>query len=909
MIRTTPHVLALILLTLSPVAVADDAFYEISRAQLNVTDGQLPFGGAPLNRWSWRAPLPAHAVLDGEGEIYCVTPDMNAPQRWLGNDGPDHVLFVRAAADKDVRGRLFIPNQKRDGMDALSFVIPREAARPASQRRFQEAKLIYYEYLLNQNVPGRPWWRQRAQEAAVALGDGARQFREQLPRRPQFGLDETFALFTGTRAIDENLQLDRALRLRPSAGEKAIEVNTITGITVKEFDWQPLVKDKKPETDPLARLIPSDQHALFVPSFDAVARLIDEGTRLGVETLGFDEPTGEDAMTLARYQKQLCLPLNALTRFAGPRLVEGIALTGSDPYFRAGTDVAVLFQSSDAKALHDLLTAQVAAAREANPAAKPVAGQVGGVAYAGSVSRDRSICAYVARVGDAVVVTNSPKQLERLVMTHQGAVTALASLPEYTFFRDRYRRAETDETALLMLSDATIRRWCGPRWRIADSRRTRAAAVLAALQVANHDAVIKGNGESRPLSQDLMEGEDVRLESHGATSSTFGHLGFMTPIVELDLDHVTESERDAYERWRDTYQQNWRQFFDPIAVRVTLTKEKIAADITVMPLIENTDYRQIIDLTRGVTLRPDAGDPHDESIIHLVFAINEKSRIIDDWSSEQQRKLKDQVLPWIGDTVAIYMDAAKKDAPHDFPVALRIDSRDHAKLLEFLPAARDVFAFALGRERKFETRNHNGVAYTSAVVNEEERPRFFYNAVHYVALPDALTISWSEDVIRRAIDRHAARAKQPQPAQDARDQSPRSPAWLGSHVAVHVEPEFLKLLAGYGIGDYAGGAQRVSWANLPILNELKRRYPDGDPLDVHEKLFATRPVCPAGGRYVWNEPYQTMESTVVGHPAQPKPTPSRTSPTLDLFRSAAFGLDFEHSGLRARASLMRAQPR
>jgi hypothetical protein len=43
-------------------------------------------------------------------------------------------------------------------------------------------------------------------------------------------------------------------------------------------------------------------------------------------------------------------------------------------------------------------------------------------------------------------------------------------LPEYKFFRSRSERGE-DETAFLLLSDATIRRWTGPRWRIASSRR------------------------------------------------------------------------------------------------------------------------------------------------------------------------------------------------------------------------------------------------------------------------------------------------------------------------------------------------------------------------------------------------------------------------------------------------------
>jgi Nif-specific regulatory protein len=64
-------------------------------------------------------------------------------------------------------------------------------------------------------------------------------------------------------------------------------------------------------------------------------------------------------------------------------------------------------------------------------------------------------------------------------------------LPEYRFFRNQYRLGDPNETALAFLSDATIRRWCGPQWRIADSRRTRARAVLAELQASQLDALVK----------------------------------------------------------------------------------------------------------------------------------------------------------------------------------------------------------------------------------------------------------------------------------------------------------------------------------------------------------------------------------------------------------------------------------
>ena len=101
------------------------------------------------------------------------------------------------------------------------------------------------------------------------------------------------------------------------------------------------------------------------------------------------------------------------------------------------------------------------------PAAKSEQGQIGGVPFHATRSPDRQLCSYIARLGQMVVATNSPQQLEKLRQVAAGNMRSIAKLPEYVFFRNRYPRADAAEDAFVFLSDATIRRWCGPRWRIA----------------------------------------------------------------------------------------------------------------------------------------------------------------------------------------------------------------------------------------------------------------------------------------------------------------------------------------------------------------------------------------------------------------------------------------------------------
>jgi hypothetical protein len=922
-----PIVVVALLLALAPAAPAEDAFYQVTRGELKLTDGQWP-QPEQEGRGSWGSMAP-YAVLDHEGEVYCLTPTTAPPNRRHWAEASELVLLVRAPKDQEVRGRLFVPNAKRDGMATLSFTISPDAAKAEAQKRFHEAKFIHYEDLLARDVPGGAWWRNRAEEAARALGEEARRIREQLPRRPQRGLDDTFALFTGGRAVSENLQLDRALRLRPAAGEKSIDVHSIEGITVREFNWKPLIKDANPSLDPLASLIPADQHALFISRFDAAARLIDEGMLVGTEALNLAEPVTQDAMTVARYQKQLCLPLTTIGKLVGPRLVNGIAVTGSDPYFRTGTDVAVLFDATDAAALRNVLLAQIAGARESDSRAKSVTGTVAGVAYSGAITPDRSICAYVASLGDAVVVvTNSLKQLEQLTSAHERKVPVLASLPEYTFFRDRYRRGDAEESALMILSDAAIRRWCGPRWRIADSRRTRAAAALSALQAKHHDAIIEDATDPKLLSQDLIEGEDLRLAPHGVTSSTFGHLGFMTPVSELPVDRVSEAEHDAYDRWRDTYQQNWRAYFDPIALRIGTHADRLTMDLTVMPLIAQSDYQWLIDFTRGGKLAPGAADPHD-TLAHVAVSVNRESEFLKSISVGSERWFRVNLLSWLGDSVSIYVDqsarwtelqekAKENEGRLDIesevaglPIALRADSRDPLKLAAFLVGVRAFADQTAPVMIDWQSRQHKEIVYVRLAPTEQARRAHGENvrhfAVYYAALPDALTVTLNEEVIKRAIDRHLARSQaKPAVAGNARTEELQAHTpWLADHVALRVDRGFLAVPTIFGGNDYAVQIRLASWQNLPVLNEYKRLYPDRDPVEVHEQLWGLRLVCPVGGKYVWNEQYRTMESTAVGHPGAPRKVPALIPPSLMQFRSADFGLTFENAGLRARGVLRR----
>ena len=144
----------------------------------------------------------------------------------------------------------------------------------------------------------------------------------------------------------------------------------------------------------------------------------------------------------------------------------------------------------------------------------------------------------------------------------------------------------------------------------------RCAALWAALTLAPQAAFAQ-----EPEGQ-------LRLTSTGVVSDSYGSLAFQTPIIEMEMYKVSPEEKQLYERWRRGYQGNWSNFFDPIAVEFSVQEERLAADVTVMPLIDGSDYNELIGLSHGAELADDDGDPHPEALVHFVLALNTESEFM-----------------------------------------------------------------------------------------------------------------------------------------------------------------------------------------------------------------------------------------------------------------------------------------
>jgi hypothetical protein len=924
-----------LLAVLAISANAKEHLLNIPLNDLEITSGNLP--GANVNlphSWQggrWVPEVMPYAVASQAKEIYLLMDQDDNRRRWRSQFRPSQTRVIIRTDRLPLKGTLFLPHADEEGLRPVGFRVRK--ANSVGEMEFHKGRKEHYEQLLARGIPGAAWFRHQADFSAAEMRkldanvtNAANPNRR--PNRPSRGsLEDTLDLFSGGRALSENLQFDRELRLSPETNA-TIPVKNVTGITIAEMEWKELLGDKKPALDPLAKVIPADQHAIFFPTFADLLTIFDEAALQGTPLLRLAEARSESAQSKEKYRDQLCLPVTELSRLLGPKLIASVAMTGGDPFLRTGTDLTILYEAKQTEALVASLALRRLQTSQKRKDTKAVTGTVAGIDYVGLISPDHSVKSYSAVLGkNVVVVTNSLAQLRRLAAAESGKKPNLASLDEYSFFRSRYLRStEVEEQAFLMVTDAAIRRWCGPAWRIGASRRTRAAAALSELQ-ARHEA------GKKLQSKEFPELGKVSLVAGKVQSSKYGNLGFLTPITEMGIKKISAPEKRAYDIFRDRYQSNWSAFFDPIAARLVIDEGHLSADISIMPLIANSDYRQIISTTGTVKLKPNAGDPHEESLVHWITALDMKSRTMQqagNMAALFAPSLGLNAFGWVGQWMSVYADESPfwdefgkavakdgEDGAEEFmkdnvgrlPLALNVEATNPFKLTAFLAALRAWLeqtapGMTTWTNHEYKKQGYVKIAPAGDIREDLEEEGVDEIALYYAPSSKLLTVTLNEALLKRSLDRRLDARKMKKEKQPL----PKNPKpWLGESASITVDSKLISFMDVFSRDEMTKQFRRRSWNNLPILNEWKLNLGKDDALAYHTKTWHVLLTCPGGGEYVWNEKFQTYESTVFGHPGEPK-TPKDPASLLKGFKRLDLGLTFEHDGLRARGAAWKRLP-
>ncbi|YCM43270.1 hypothetical protein V2O64_18360 [Verrucomicrobiaceae bacterium 227] len=776
-------------------------------------------------------------------------------------------LIIELDQPREAKGFLDVWDREKSLWQSVACQLDVKKLTACSDVEVQTLRGIHARHQLSVRARGGIWYRSQ-----IEGGDEDRLVDP---------FEQTFATLSGGRALAENLALDRDLILGNGKDEGEVDLTSIRGVTVKPIPWKERLAKVEISVDALSKQVPEDQYFMVVSSIQELFGLMTRVEEAGTPILQSFQ-VGDDYRELpSRYRRQLGLDLPDVLARLLP--VRSVAVTGGDPFFPTGSDLAVLFETDKVDFVFSSLETAVKAKAVAAGATSVGEGDV--VAFA---NESRSFSCFLGKLEGAVVVANSAEQLRRIQAVAAGKAHALGGTDEYRFFRHRYP-VDADESAYVFISDVCLRRWAGPAVRIGASRRNRAMAALGMLT----SRAIRGEELSQEFEPLLGK---VHRSGEKVFSERYGSMGFLTPVSELAIERVSIREKEAYERWRRGYEGGWSKFFDPIAIRLHLKKEREELDLTILPLRVDSDYREMVNLVGDARLSQAASTVPGEAVFHFAMAIDTESEFFQEANVsliEILPSLKINPLGWMGSSVSVtlgeslgWQAGANLDILEELPVLLRVEVESRIKLALFMTGVKGAIETSAPDLVSWETRMHAGRRYVAIVDGSDEDELGF--SIYYAALPSALLVSLNEDMLKRALEGEGDLENEVK---------------VDEQIFAETSPGFLSQVSEMADGQSLEMRRRsLSWSALPILNEWRKKQSAQDPVAFHEERFTTRITCPGGLGYRWNEKDLTMESVAYGHPGNYRDE-AQPLKILEGFKTMETKASFEEGGLRLKLTL------
>jgi hypothetical protein len=333
----------------------------------------------------------------------------------------------------------------------------------------------------------------------------------------------------------------------------------------------------------------------------------------------------------------------------------------------------------------------------------------------------------------------------------------------------------------------------------------------------------------------------------------------------------------------------------------------------------------MIQTVGDVKLKPESGDPHPETVFHWVTAIDMDSprfKQASNFAAIMAPSLGAGAFSWVGESFSLYLDKSPffdgmqkafrekgMKGLEDFseknlgriPLGMNVEVRNPFKLTAFLAGLRAWIEQTAPGMTVWSNHAHKGQGYVKIapgkgleddLVKEGSAPI----ALYYVPSPQMFTISLSEKIIQKAIERNILRRDE--------NSSLTKGNWSGMSSALQASKPITSIFDLSMSQNTINGLQRKSWNNLHALNEWRINLRKQSPLKYHQRVWQTDLLCPGGGEYTWNQEFKTYESSAFGHPGEPR-LPENVSVT-GKWNQVDFGINFENDGLRVKAKLERS---
>jgi len=700
------------------------------------------------------------------------------------------------------------------------------------------------------------------------------------PRRDPNELARLMDTTTGMTSLQETLQTDRALL---AAGDEpaTVPLADLKPPSFKPHAWAAM-------TAALARPVPSEPLAAAAPAafyyvrFRTLAHFIRLREELDAGIAPALAGMGEvaDYDLGPRYEAELGLRQGPLTKLLGPTVVDDLAVVGSDPYLREGSDLSIVFRVRARPAFEAALAGTLAAFGAAHGGLKSSTVDHQGTPITVTRSNDGVVRRHRATIGGFDIVSNSLTATRRIIDAAAGREPRLADEPDFRYMLAR--DAATPADVLAYLGDRFVGEVIGPRQKVLEARRQ---VALAELSRPGYAALLYGWLYGRvPASADEIVAsgllrrdelahagsERIDWQPARAARSSWGAVGALTPLIDLPaVVKVTPSEKAAYDIFTAGYQSFWRTNIDPVAIRIALSPDghgPLISDVRVLPIITGTEYADMLrtvgharvelgagggGLRTAIGIGPDAQIRHE--LDHLLREMPLVGALKVDWLGDwAMLGMDDTATPAARDAIRKEVTTGAGERSFrdliELPIYAGIEVRNMTAAVAFLAGARTVLEQAApGAIQWREVGRERDVPFVAVRAGSAGGDELRDLSLYYSFCKSALVLSLSESALRHRID-DCLDGKQPK-TRAGKSAGAEGPQWI-IDMDMRERGSLWWRLAVMAAGGGAASSQRWS---VGAAEAVLRGAPGASASVVRalaRDTFGAIPATPEGYAYV-----------------------------------------------------------
>ena len=519
-----------------------------------------------------------------------------------------------------------------------------------------------------------------------------------------------------------------------------------------------------------------------------------------------------------------------------------------------------------------------------------------------------------------VVFSNSHVVVRRIIDTLIGASPSLHAAADFQYVSTILPPSNEAGDAYLYASDAFLRHLLSPQFKIAEKRRLLSFNNLVMLNNASLFYRLE-HGKSPSSLNDLIEGRFVNsskivdptggafafdAERDTCTSSLYNRIKYLTPIVELRVERISQREQQEYNRYSKRYEQSYKQYFGPLAARIS-TGDTVKLETCILPLQNGSLDRDLKGMLDEKP-QPISTDGIAKSAVKSLFLTPGRARVASFLAAipgirealEADPTLTD--MTWLGDRVSLHfcdddtileIDPSKLRQLNQM-MAIPVSQQAIASVLISATNLPLYFTVDIEDERKAD-RLLDAVA--SQIFLKQGDLFGLKSSVDTYRVPDykkhrMQVIAFQLYALKLRLHMSLVKGKlvaatRPETLREVIDAS-QADAKGGETRLAHAMFR-LNLKAMDRMKDdvrmyWAEKARRASHRNIMPIYNLIRLYdvPIEDVNRLSDAKYGVTYFCPGGGEYVYDKARDQVSSTVFGN---------RQSARQDLARDGKSGFD------------------